>query len=231
MLRPQTTVILAMSADGKIADTERNAARFSSKQDLEHLEEQISLVDGVVFGAATLRVYQTALPVKTAQLVEMRLARGQSAQPVQIVCTGSGRLERSWQFFKQDIPHWAITTEEGLSQLPVELFEQVIVARKSLSESKIDWLSVMPKLWNLGIKSLGVLGGGELVASLIELDLVDEFWLTVCPVILGGKNSPTPVDGANSLQKTGQKLQLLSVKEVAGEVFLHYRVLMDKLYS
>jgi riboflavin biosynthesis pyrimidine reductase len=40
--RPHTTVILAMSADGKIADVRRSPARFGSKTDIAHLEEQIA---------------------------------------------------------------------------------------------------------------------------------------------------------------------------------------------
>jgi 5-amino-6-(5-phosphoribosylamino)uracil reductase len=48
--RPYTTVILAMSADGKIADVRRSRsgcfaaspARFGSKTDIVHLEEQIT---------------------------------------------------------------------------------------------------------------------------------------------------------------------------------------------
>lgn len=39
--RPHTTVMLAMSADGKIADVRRSPARFGSKTDIAHPEEQI----------------------------------------------------------------------------------------------------------------------------------------------------------------------------------------------
>ncbi|EFA72900.1 Riboflavin-specific deaminase [Raphidiopsis brookii D9] len=30
-----------------------------------------------------------------------------------------------------------------------------------------------------------MLGGGKLIACLLEFDLVDELWLTICPLILG----------------------------------------------
>lgn len=70
--RPQTTVILAMTADGKIADFQRNPSRFGSQADKAHLEEQISLMDGVLFGAETLRAYGTTLSITNSLLLETR---------------------------------------------------------------------------------------------------------------------------------------------------------------
>ena len=54
-VRPHTTVVLAMSADGKIADVKRSPARFGSAADKAHLEKQVAQVDAVLFGAGTLR--------------------------------------------------------------------------------------------------------------------------------------------------------------------------------
>ncbi|MDR9405249.1 MAG: dihydrofolate reductase family protein, partial [Halothece sp. Uz-M2-17] len=57
MNRPHTTVVLAMSADGKIADTARSAAEFSSHIDRAHLERQVAKADAILFGAGTLRAH------------------------------------------------------------------------------------------------------------------------------------------------------------------------------
>jgi 5-amino-6-(5-phosphoribosylamino)uracil reductase len=62
-----------------------------------------------------------------------------------------------------------------------------------------------------------------LVASLLAADLIDEFWLTVCPLILGGITAPTPVDGAGFSAQLAKHLELLSVETIEQEVFLHYR--------
>ncbi|NEQ19698.1 MAG: riboflavin deaminase, partial [Microcoleus sp. SIO2G3] len=79
-------------------------------------------------------------------------------------------------------------------------------------------------LTTLGIKRLAVLGGGELVASMLELDLIDEFWLTICPLILGGSTAPTPVEGSGFLPEFAKRLELMAVQTVEQEVFLHYRL-------
>jgi 5-amino-6-(5-phosphoribosylamino)uracil reductase len=54
----------------------------------------------------------------------------------------------------------------------------------------IDWQAAFGQLWDSGLKTLAVLGGGALVASLLEANLLDELWLTVCPLLLGGVAAP-----------------------------------------
>jgi 5-amino-6-(5-phosphoribosylamino)uracil reductase len=55
-------------------------------------------------------------------------------------------------------------------------------------------------------------------------DLIDEFWLTVCPLIVGGKAAPTPVDGEGFSAPQFRHLELLNVQTIEQEVFLHYRM-------
>ncbi len=223
----QTTAILAMSADGKIADYQGSAARFGSSNDKLHLEKQVSLVDGVIFGANTLRAYGTTLSVSNPQLIEERLKRSQSSQPVQIVVSQSGNLDPAWRFFQQPVPRWLLTVPNAAKlwrDMPE--FERILTSSsKKENDSSIDWIATFKQLEELSINKLAILGGGELVASLMAMDLIDELWLTVCPIIFGGKTSPTPVGGQGFLQSEGKKLKLLEVQQVGEELFLHYQVL------
>lgn len=223
--RPQATVILAMTADGKIANCQRHAARFASATDRAHLERQISLADAVLFGASTLRAYGTSLPISQPQLLQQRQQRGQPPQPVHIVCSAVAKLDTRWGFFRQPLPRWLLTTVTGAKDWQGKencYFERLLIAESKTAEAKaIDWISALARLSELGVGKLAVLGGGELIASLLELDLIDEFWLTVCPVIFGGNSAPTPV-GGNGFP-AAKNLELLHVENIAGEVFLHYR--------
>ncbi len=208
--RPHTTVVLAMSADGKIADASRSAARFPSAADKAHLERQIAKADATLFGAGTLRAYGTTLPVTNAGLIAERRSRHQPDQPVQIVCTATGNLNPRDRFFQQPVPRWLITTLEGLQtwksqpQQPVSeqtQFEQILI-----NERPFNWAKVMQDLRSgkvalsktgsrLEIERLVVMGGGELVASLLAEDVVDELYLTICPLLIGGKTAPTSSGG------------------------------------
>ena len=222
--RSHTTVVLAMSADGKITDVTRSPARFSSIVDRAHLEKQIALADAVLFGAGTLRAYGTTLSVSNPELLHLRKQRGIPPQPIQIVCSRSGEIDPQIRFFHQKVPRWLLTTEVGAKrwQSVAGSFEQILVVDTSIDG--MNWLNAFQQLTQLGIERLAVLGGGELVASLLAANLIDEFWLTVCPLILGGVAAPTPVEGAGFLAKVARRLELLGVETIEQEIFLHYRL-------
>ena len=218
-----------MTADGKIADRESSAARFGSINDKSHLEKQVSLVDGVVFGAGTLRAYGTTLSISNPDLIVARTERSQVPQPVQIVASASGILDRSCRFFQQPVPRWLLTLPSGakLWQDATEFDRIISIEPLDNNSLSIDWLSALSQLRQLGLKKLAILGGGELVASLMEVNAIDDLWLTVCPIVFGGKTAPSPVGGKGWLQERGIKLDLLSVERVGTEVFLHYQVVKN----
>ncbi|NET00079.1 MAG: RibD family protein [Sphaerospermopsis sp. SIO1G2] len=224
---PHTTVVLAMSADGKIADFQRSPARFGSTADKIHLETQIAAADAILFGAGTLRAYGTTLTISDPNLLQQRITKNKSPQPFHLVISGSGNINPDIKFFQQPIKRWLLTTETGAKfwQARSE-FEQILVIETI--NGKINTLAVWQHLESLQIQRLAVLGGGELVASLLEFNLIDELWLTVCPLILGGNTAPTPVSGLGFRSNLAPKLQLLEVNQVNQEIFLHYRI--DKSY-
>ena len=279
------TVILAISADGKIADAVRSPARFGSAKDKAHLEQQVAASDAVLFGNGTLQAYGTTMRVISPELVKQRELQGKPPQPVQIVCSRSSQFDPNLRFFQQLVPRWLLTgqdsretalpspypTKDGETALPspyptkdskfdrtsgtilkngqdarstrdefaygtgilpvhkrliengaTSQFDRIIYAKTAGGE--IDWIDAFQQLANFDIKRLAILGGGKLVASVLAAGLVDELWLTVCPLILGGADAPTPVEGKGFLADLAPKLELLAVKQVGQEVFLHYRV-------
>ncbi|MBE9006330.1 RibD family protein [Fortiea sp. LEGE XX443] len=221
--RPHTTVVLAMSADGKIADFKRSPARFGSRADQAHLEKQIAAADAILLGAGTLHAYGTTLTVSQPTLLQHRIQEGKSPQPVHIVITHSANLNPEIKFFKQPIKRWLLTTTVGASVWQGRSeFEQILVFETS--NGKIDPVAALQHLASIHITRLAVLGGGQLVASMVNLDLIDEFWLTICPLILGGATAPTPVEGQGFLANLAPRLKLLDVEQVEQEVFLHYQV-------
>mgnify|MGYP002737246329 CR=1 FL=1 len=81
-----------------------------------------------------------------------------------------------------------------------------------------DVAEAVAKLKEQPGKGIGVLGSGELVQTLIEHDLVDEYFLLVCPIVLGS--------GKRLFREIGQikKLNLVESKPTStGSVILVYR--------
>jgi 5-amino-6-(5-phosphoribosylamino)uracil reductase len=244
--RPLATVILAISADGKISDAVRSPARFGSANDKAHLEQQVAANDAILFGNGTLQAYGTTMRVISPELLKQRELAGKPPQPVQIVCSRSRQFDPNLRFFQQPVPRWLLTGNHadvsngqdarstqnqldcGIGMEPVledgaiGKFDRTLIA--NTINGQIDWIDAFQQLETLGIKRLAILGGGKLVASVLAAGLIDELWLTVCPLILGGADAPTPVEGKGFLADFALKLELLAVKQVGGEVFLHYKV-------
>lgn len=226
MNRPHTTVVLAVSADGKIADTARSAAAFSSRIDRAHLERQVAVADAILFGAGTLRAHGSAMSLGNSQLIALRRQKQKPEQPIQIVCTRSGNIPSDIRFFQQKVPRWLLTTEAGAQSWQGNsppAFDEIITPETSNGE--INWEQGLRELKRRGIENLAVLGGGEIIADLFTRELLDELWLTVCPVLIGGKDAPTPIEGSGLSAENAQKLKLLSVETIDQEIFLHYEVI------
>ncbi|MGB2924146.1 MAG: RibD family protein [Limnothrix sp.] len=218
--RPKITAIAAMSADGKIADVAGSPARFASAADKAHLETQIAAVDAVIFGANTLRAYGTSLPISNPKLLQQRQANNQPPQPIHIVCSRSGKFALDLPFFNQSIPRWLLTTIQSSQQWQKSnQFTQILQL-----DTSGNLATMLAELFSKGIEKLAILGGSELFASFAEQGFIDELWLTFCPILLGGKTSPTLMGGQGLFEAQGLRLDLIESKIIESEIFVHYRM-------
>lgn len=214
-MRPQMTAVLAMTADGKIADVQRGAAHFGSPADRAHLERQVAHSDAVLMGAQTLRAYGSGMLVHNEALLAWRQRQGKPPQTLHIICSRSGDLDRDMAFFRQPLARWLVTTQLGAQRWQTE----PVFARVWWDQT---WLALLAEFAALGLRRIAVLGGGELLADLLAAGVIDDLWLTLCPLLVGGATAPTLVDGSGLPQPLA--LELLTCERVDQELFLHYRV-------
>lgn len=213
----RTTLVLAMSIDGKIANVQREPDKFASQQDFWRLEKLVAAADGVLMGAGTLRAHGTTMRVLAEGSIADRLAQGLPAQPIQIICSGTGNISKDLKFFRQPVPRWLLTSKLGTGGWTEGLeFQQILVS----PGNRIDWLWAWQQLAAARIDQLCILGGAEIATALWQLDLIDELYLTICPIVMGGSSAPTICDGLG-LEKW-QRLKLLECETIEGEVFLRY---------
>ncbi|MEO9255202.1 MAG: dihydrofolate reductase family protein, partial [Tepidiformaceae bacterium] len=80
---------------------------------------------------------------------------------------------------------------------------------------------------DLGVRVLLCEGGPTTNAQFFELDVVDEYFVTLGPVIVAGKDTITAVEGPTAFPRDSLRhLELLAAipNPETSEVYLHYRV-------
>ena len=84
--------------------------------------------------------------------------------------------------------------------------------------------AVSEKLYQMGARKLLLEGGGTLNFAMLKQGLVDELYLTLCPLIFGGDSATTAVGGAGFAFDQVRQLELLELKQGSNDrIYLRYR--------
>ena len=115
--------------------------------------------------------------------------------------------------------------------LPIsEAAGEIAAAAKHMLSLVNDVLAVPPVAWMLdclrrrGVQTLLVEAGGELLVQFLAADALDELYVTLCPLVIGGRTTPGLMGGTGFSQAELRRLTLLSSEVVGSEIFLHYSV-------
>jgi len=215
--------MMAMTADGKIATSAREAARFGSGEDKRRLEDQVAWADALVIAAGTIRAYGTTYRVARPDLARRRHADAVAEQPTTVVVTNSLDLSTELPFFtRQEVPRIIATLarNESAARNAFGRLADIVVA----GDNAVDPAALYARLDRLGMRKVLALGGGRLNFDLVAAGVVDEIHMTVSPMLFGGSDAPTPMDGPGFPLADARRLHLVGSDAVGDEVFLRYDV-------
>ena len=183
----------------------------------------------MLIGSGTPELEDPPLIIRDPIVRDRRVVAKGSAHPAQYHgLLGPSGKPRGDEFFNApETEKFVFTTE----RTPASLREtarryawvEVVPADGS---GRVDLVEVVRKLPPLGVHHLLPEGGGELNFSMLQAGLVDEIFLTVCPLssVVEPPRPPSTAWGFGRDQV--RKLALKSHRVGArGEVFLHYDVL------
>jgi len=224
--RPTVIVNVAMSVDGKIDTAARLGAAISSPADKARVDELRAAVDAVLVGGRTLIEEDPRLTVKSPELRRRRLAAGCPENPAKVGVVSVADLKPDGAFLNAGPARRLLFTTGRTSRELIERLElsgaEVFVA----GGSAVDLEGMLHSLFELGIRSILVEGGGTTIASFFQLDLVDELYTYVAARIFAGSAAPTLADGTGFPLEMAPRLELLAAApfDQEGGVLLHYRV-------
>ena len=204
-MRPFIHVNCAMSADGKIAGSNRKQVRISSDEDKQRVKNLRRQYDAILVGVGTVLADDPHLTVKGATYEE---------NPVRIVIDPHGRT-----------PHEALVVNDAAPTIILtddyceKTWDNADVIRCG---TPLDLDFAMDSLAKAGIESILVEGGGETIASFFRKGMVDRYTVFVGSMIIGGRISPTPVDGDGWIKEGGITLELKGSEALGNGVMLTY---------
>jgi len=216
----------AITADGKIAPANRRFIPFSSKRDQDLLIELRTRCDAVMAGARTVDSVPINLGPGGKKYRDMREKNGLSPYNLRVVVSGSGTLNPKAEIFRHKFSPVIVLVTERAPRNRLGQLKKLGATVKVCGASEIDFryaLRWLREEWN--VKRLLCEGGGEINSALLRQNLVDEIYVTLCPIIFGGRQAPTLSDGigVKRLDEATQ-LKLKTAARLGNELFLVYSV-------
>lgn len=213
--RPYVILNAAVSLDGKIA-TRLGESELSSLEDWERVHRLRCRVDAIMIGVNTVLVDDPKLTIKCGR------------SPLKIVVDSLARTP----------PTARLLTHRGESKVMIVIGGEAPAYRiKALREAgaevfragrrrRVNLKILMDKLYRRGIGRLLVEGGGNLNWSLFREGLIDEVQVALTPVIIGGREAVSLVEGEGFGRiSEAQKLKLLSMEKVGFNLLLRFKCL------
>jgi riboflavin-specific deaminase-like protein len=221
--RPLVIAHFAMTADGKTSTRAFTPALFTSPADKRRLQEVRAGADAVLAGRGTVAKDSMSMGLSRQDLREERESRGLPPVPLRVIVSNAGNLDPAWKVFKYTASPLVIFST---SRMPARL--RAGIARKAelflFPGRTVDLQKSLEVLRSeFGVKRLVCEGGGTLLRSLAELDLVDGICLTIAPAIFGGRMAPTLTGLPGAFLDRPREFEIVHQSVLNGECFLELR--------
>jgi len=209
MGRPFVYINVAATADGKIDTFERRGAAISSQRDKERVDQLRAEADAVIIGGHTLHNEDPKLTVKSESLRAERLTRGLSANPAKAGISSRLRLKSDSDFLNAGPARIFLFTTSQTDESQLSMLRSCGAEVFVHGDERVNLISMLETLKNLGIHRLMVEGGATLNFELMRLGLVDELTIYVAPMIFGGESAPTTAAGSGLMRSDAIPLRLV----------------------
>jgi 2,5-diamino-6-(ribosylamino)-4(3H)-pyrimidinone 5'-phosphate reductase len=214
--QPYVILNSAMTLDGKIA-TKTGSSEISGKEDILRVHELRKDVDAIMVGINTVITDDPKLTVH-------KIPAKKQDNPLRIVVDSKARTPISSRILNSDAPTIIAVTEIASSARIKELNEitEVLICGKN----SVDLDDLMIKLGSRGVETLMLEGGSTLNYSMLISGLVSEMRVCIAPMIAGGKEAKTLVDGIGvNYMKDSIKLKLKKSYKLGEDIVVEYNVL------
>ncbi|HEV7401394.1 MAG TPA: RibD family protein [Chthoniobacteraceae bacterium] len=220
--RPRLSANFAITWDGRISTRRRTPSDFSSPVDKTRFLELRSRADAVLVSARTAAADHMTIGLPEALRAE-RVARGQSAYPLRILLSNTGRIDPALRVFTETFSPIVIFST---TRMPRRVREQLApLAELHLYEgAQVNLAHMLATLRReYRVRRAHCEGGGRLFRGFLAESLVDDLHLTLCPRIFGSPAAPTLTGPPGEFLPKSGMWKLMKMETIGDECFLRYR--------
>lgn len=217
----QVSINMAQSIDGKIASRLRGPVKLGSNYDSLRMKEIRALHDIIIMGARTFEAYPKPLLVNKSTLVRARVRKGYEPEPATGVVSSKLNFLANSEWEKSSYLRLAFCGKSPQKTALNRLRKNGVFIARSKSEN-LDPRDILKVCQDLGFDRVLLEGGGELNALFLEHNLVDRLFITLCPLLIGGRDAPTIFEGNGFLPKEFPRFRLSEAKKKGDELYLIY---------
>ena len=215
--RPYMVANMISTADGRATLGGRTEA-ISSETDRNLFHALRAQVDAVMVGTGTIAIERYGPLARRPEVRERRLALGLPESPVCVTASRSMELPVDAPLFQDPDSHVIVLTNSDREPPPCRC--RLTVER--LPGDELDLTAATKVLRERhGVRALLHEGGPTLLAAMLAVGVVDELFLSLSPMLVGG-GEPSVVEGT-ALEEP-LRLGLVSVLEAGSFLYLRYRI-------
>ena len=216
MSRPQVTLKIATSMDGRIALSNGVSQWITGSESRARVHEMRAAHDAVLVGVGTVLADDPLLTARTVPPPER--------QPVRIVADSTLRTPE----------HARLLSSQGLGKV-------ILASAVEPKGYPQEAISDTPEIWNVpgedgkvspqrllercaveGLSKIFLEGGGKLAASFIQAGLVDAIEWFRAPILIGGDGLPAVAALGLSEMQDAPRWRVVKAQAIAGDVLTTY---------
>ncbi len=218
--RPYVLLSCGMSIDGYLGSAAPRRLELSNDADFDRVDAVRASSDAILVGAATVRIDNPRLLVRSQERRDARAARGLPPSPMKVTVTERMELDSGADFF----------TAGDSEKLVYCATPRVVEARSRLGTvatvvdggRTVKMRRLTEDLGERGVGQLMVEGGGTVHTQFLADDLVDELQLVVAPVFVGDSRATRFVSDGHFPWNPGRRAKLAEVRQIGDVVLLRY---------
>lgn len=191
--------------------------------------------DAVLMGDTTVKIETGILATAeyvcdydSAAWAALRAYEGRAPEPLMVILSYDCALESSEACFQSAGAHVVLaTTRHGIARAKA-LRGRARIDAHLLGEDAVDLAALVRLLHeHYAVRALLCEGGPRVMGGMFAAGLIDEEFLTYCPVIVGASREqprPSYVEGVAFLPQTAPQSHIRTLRRAGDYLFLHTRV-------